>query len=82
MAPIVEAQRIETSRSACLIPGSPSGGRLAGVFFFGALLVFRGVARERQGQDGKKRLIETEVGSHRQTALAAFAVIFIAEWGT
>jgi hypothetical protein len=40
------------------------------------------VARERQGQDGKKRLIETEVGSHRQTALAAFAVIFIAEWGT
>ncbi|MGD0220551.1 MAG: TMEM165/GDT1 family protein [Acidimicrobiales bacterium] len=64
-----------------VVPHRTIEGLVAGIFFCGALLALREVARERRGQDGKERLIETEVASRRQTALTAFVVIFIAEWG-
>lgn len=64
-----------------VVPHRTIEGLVAGIFFCGALLALREVARERRGQDGRKRLIETEVASRRQTVLTAFAVIFIAEWG-
>ena len=64
-----------------VVPHRAIEGLVAGIFFFGALVALNEVARERRGQDGRRRLVETEVTSRRQAALTAFAVIFIAEWG-
>jgi putative Ca2+/H+ antiporter (TMEM165/GDT1 family) len=54
---------------------------VAGIFFAGALLALREVAKERRGSDRQEKIVKTEVSSHRQTALTAFVVIFVAEWG-
>jgi putative Ca2+/H+ antiporter (TMEM165/GDT1 family) len=54
---------------------------VAGILFLGALLALREAGKARRGHEGRERLLETEVASHRQTALTAFVVIFIAEWG-
>ena len=64
-----------------VVPHRTIEGLVAGIFFLGAVLALREVAKERRGQDGRERLVETEVASHRQTAITAFVVIFIAEWG-
>ena len=50
---------------------------VAAMFFTGALLAFREATKQRQEEE----LVEREVASHRRTAVTAFLVIFLAEWG-
>ena len=64
-----------------LVPHRTIEGVVAAIFFFGALLALHEMAKERRGEGGKRRLIESEVASRRQVALTAFVVIFVAEWG-
>lgn len=64
-----------------LVPHRVVDALVAAVFVTGALLAYREAAKERRGGEDRSSLIETEVRSHRQTALAAFLVIFLAEWG-
>jgi putative Ca2+/H+ antiporter (TMEM165/GDT1 family) len=64
-----------------VVPHRTIEGLVAGIFFAGALLALREVAKERGGNDRQEKIVETEAASHRRTALTAFVVIFIAEWG-
>jgi putative Ca2+/H+ antiporter (TMEM165/GDT1 family) len=54
--------------------------RSAGIFFAGALLALREVAKEQRGSRRQEKIVTAGVASHRQTALTAFVVIFLAEW--
>jgi putative Ca2+/H+ antiporter (TMEM165/GDT1 family) len=54
---------------------------VAGIFLAGALLALREASHARQEEDAQVELVAHEVESHRQTAVTAFVVIFIAEWG-
>ncbi len=56
-------------------------GLVAAIFFFGALVAVHEIVKERRGEDGRRRLVTSEVASGRQAALTAFVVIFVAEWG-
>lgn len=55
----------------------------AGLFAAGAGLVVAELWRDRRGDptDADRPLVEREMLRHRQAAVAAFAVIFVAEWG-
>ncbi len=64
-----------------IVPHRTIEGLVAGIFFAGALLALREVAKERRGGDRQEKIVEAEVALHRQTVLTAFVVIFIAEWG-
>jgi putative Ca2+/H+ antiporter (TMEM165/GDT1 family) len=50
---------------------------VAAMFFTGALLALREATKQQQEEE----LVEREVASHRRTAVTAFLVIFLAEWG-
>jgi Ca2+/H+ antiporter, TMEM165/GDT1 family len=60
-----------------LLPARALDGFVAAMFLAGAVLALREAVKERQ----KEQLVEREVASHRRTAVTAFVVIFIAEWG-
>jgi putative Ca2+/H+ antiporter (TMEM165/GDT1 family) len=50
---------------------------VAAMFFAGALLALREATREHS----QAELVQREVGSHGRAVIAAFVVIFVAEWG-
>jgi Ca2+/H+ antiporter, TMEM165/GDT1 family len=60
-----------------LVPHRVLEAIVAAMFFAGAALA----VREAQKETGAEPLIEKEVASHHRTLVAAFVVIFIAEWG-
>jgi putative Ca2+/H+ antiporter (TMEM165/GDT1 family) len=60
-----------------LLPHRALEALVAAMFLAGAVLALREAARERREED----LVEREAASHRRTAVTAFVVIFIAEWG-
>ena len=60
-----------------LLPHRALQAFVAAMFLAGALLALREAAKERHEQV----LVEREVALHRRTAVTAFLVIFVAEWG-
>ena len=64
-----------------LVPHRALEAAVAGIFFVGASLSIREAARESKLKSSESKLIEKEVTSHRQIAITAFVVIFLAEWG-
>jgi Ca2+/H+ antiporter, TMEM165/GDT1 family len=54
---------------------------VAVIFLVGAGLAIREARTEKQHEDRDERLAESGAAWHRRTALTAFVVIFIAEWG-
>ncbi len=60
-----------------LLPHRALEAFVAVMFLAGALLALREAAKERHEQV----LVEREVALHRRTAVTAFLVIFVAEWG-
>jgi Ca2+/H+ antiporter, TMEM165/GDT1 family len=64
-----------------LVPHRPLEGVVAGIFFIGGLLAIREAIKEHAHEEAEEDLAAAETASHRQIAVAAFAVIFLAEWG-
>jgi putative Ca2+/H+ antiporter (TMEM165/GDT1 family) len=64
-----------------VLPHRALEGIVAGIFFVGAILAFVEVLKARRGEDENVRPGEIKVLSHRQTAITAFVVVFLAEWG-
>ena len=60
-----------------LLPQRALEALVAAMFLAGAVLALREAVKERQ----EEALVEREVASHRRTAVTAFVVIFVAEWG-
>ncbi len=60
-----------------LLPERALDAFVAAMFLAGAALALREAAKQRE----EGELIEREVASHRRTAITAFIVIFLAEWG-
>lgn len=60
-----------------LLPQRALDAFVAAMFFVGAILALREATKARE----EEALVEREVASHRRTAVTAFLVIFIAEWG-
>ena len=60
-----------------LLPQRALEALVAAMFLAGAVLALREAVKERR----EEALVEREVASHRRTAVTAFVVIFIAEWG-
>ena len=60
-----------------LLPQRALEALVAAMFLVGAVLALREAVKERR----EEALVEREVASHRRTAVTAFIVIFIAEWG-
>jgi Ca2+/H+ antiporter, TMEM165/GDT1 family len=60
-----------------LLPQRALEALVAAMFLAGAVLALGEAVKERQ----EEALVEREVASHRRTAVIAFVVIFIAEWG-
>jgi putative Ca2+/H+ antiporter (TMEM165/GDT1 family) len=60
-----------------LLPQRALEALVAVMFLAGAALALREAVKERR----EEALVEREVASHRRTAVTAFVVIFIAEWG-
>jgi putative Ca2+/H+ antiporter (TMEM165/GDT1 family) len=60
-----------------LLPQRALEALVAAMFLAGAALALREAVKERQ----EEALVEREVASHRRTAVTAFVVIFVAEWG-
>jgi putative Ca2+/H+ antiporter (TMEM165/GDT1 family) len=54
---------------------------VAVIFLAGAVLALREARKERQHDDREEQLASAEAAKHRQTAITAFVVIFLAEWG-
>jgi putative Ca2+/H+ antiporter (TMEM165/GDT1 family) len=63
-----------------VLPHRVIEGVVAAIFFIGAMLALREVQKSKVVDDGSE-VVEIRVLSHRQTALTAFVVIFVAEWG-
>jgi Ca2+/H+ antiporter, TMEM165/GDT1 family len=51
------------------------------IFLLGAGLAIREARKERQHEDREEHLAEAGAAHHRRTALTAFLVILVAEWG-
>lgn len=64
-----------------VLPHRALEGLVAATFFVGAILALAEIMKDRRGQDDEVHPAEIRVLSHRQTAVTAFVVIFIAEWG-
>ena len=60
-----------------LLPQRALEALVAAMFLVGAALALRETVKARQ----EEALVEREAASHRRTAVTAFLVIFIAEWG-
>ena len=60
-----------------LLPQRALDAFVAAMFFVGAILALREATKARE----EEALVEREVVSHRRTAVTAFLVIFVAEWG-
>jgi Ca2+/H+ antiporter, TMEM165/GDT1 family len=60
-----------------LLPQRALDAFVAAMFFVGAILALREATKARE----EEALVEREVASHRRTAVTAFLVIFVAEWG-
>ena len=60
-----------------VLPSRALDALVAAMFLAGAVLALREAAKERRESD----LVEREVATHRRTAVTAFVVIFLAEWG-
>lgn len=64
-----------------IVPHRALEGVVAGIFFAGGVLAIREAVKERRREASTSELVAKEVGSHRQIAVTAFVVIFLAEWG-
>ncbi len=64
-----------------LLPHRAVDAVVAVIFLTGAGLAIREARRGRQHGDREKHLAQARAARHRRTALTAFVVIFIAEWG-
>ena len=64
-----------------IVPHRALEGVIAAIFFAGGILAIREAMKERRRDALTQALVAKEVGSHRQIAATAFAVIFLAEWG-
>jgi putative Ca2+/H+ antiporter (TMEM165/GDT1 family) len=60
-----------------LLPRRALDAFVAAMFLAGAVLALREATKGRE----EEKLVEREVASHRRTAITAFLVIFLAEWG-
>jgi putative Ca2+/H+ antiporter (TMEM165/GDT1 family) len=60
-----------------LLPRRALDAFVAAMFLTGAALALREATKAREEEE----LVEREVASHRRTAVTAFLVIFLAEWG-
>jgi Ca2+/H+ antiporter, TMEM165/GDT1 family len=60
-----------------LLPQRALDAFVAAMFFAGAILALREATKARE----EEAVVEREVASHRRTAVTAFLVIFVAEWG-
>ena len=54
---------------------------VAAMFLAGGVLSLREAANDRHREQREEELVDQEVRSHRQVVLAAFVVVFLAEWG-
>ncbi len=54
---------------------------VSGLFLLGAVLAIREARHESAHQEAEVALVAREQQSHRRTAVTAFVVIFVAEWG-
>ena len=64
-----------------LLPHRVVNAAVSGMFFLGALLAIMEMREEPELERSEEALIEAELRSHRQTLVASFVVIFLAEWG-
>jgi Ca2+/H+ antiporter, TMEM165/GDT1 family len=64
-----------------ILPHRVVDGVVAIMFLVGAGLAIREARNERRHEEREQQLAESGAGHHRQAALTAFVVIFIAEWG-
>lgn len=64
-----------------IVPHRPLEGVVAGIFFIGGVLAIHEARKEHEREQHESALVAKEVASHRQIAVTAFAVIFVAEWG-
>jgi putative Ca2+/H+ antiporter (TMEM165/GDT1 family) len=64
-----------------VVPHRALEGVVAGIFVAGAVLAIREALNEREAERSDEALVALEVLTHRRTALTAFVVIFLAEWG-
>ncbi len=60
-----------------LLPQRALDAFVAAMFLAGAALALREATKQRE----EGELVEREVASHRRTAVTAFVVVFLAEWG-
>ncbi len=60
-----------------LLPQRALDAFVAAMFLTGAALALREATKRRE----EGELVEREVASHRRTAVTAFVVVFLAEWG-
>jgi Ca2+/H+ antiporter, TMEM165/GDT1 family len=54
---------------------------VSGLFLIGAVLAIREARHESAHEEAEVALVAREQQSHRRTAVTAFVVIFLAEWG-
>jgi putative Ca2+/H+ antiporter (TMEM165/GDT1 family) len=64
-----------------IVPHRALEGLVAGIFFAGGVLAVREAMKARELESAETELVKKQAASHRQIALSAFVVIFIAEWG-
>jgi Ca2+/H+ antiporter, TMEM165/GDT1 family len=64
-----------------ILPRRAVDAVVAVIFLVGAGLAIREARKETEHEDREKQLAEAGARRHRQTALTAFIVIFLAEWG-
>lgn len=64
-----------------LLPHRAVEAIVSAMFFIGAVLAIREAREESEIEEHEEKLVEAEIRSHRQTLIASFIVIFLAEWG-
>jgi putative Ca2+/H+ antiporter (TMEM165/GDT1 family) len=64
-----------------LVPHRAVEAIVSVLFLIGAVLAIRESRHEEETEAAEEELVELELRTHRQTIVASFAVIFLAEWG-
>lgn len=64
-----------------ILPHRVVDGVVSAMFIVGAILSLLEAKHERAREHREEEIVVAEIRSHRQTAVAAFVVIFLAEWG-
>lgn len=64
-----------------ILPHRAVDAIVSAMFFVGAVLAIREARGESEIEKHEEELVTSEVRTHRQTIIASFVVIFLAEWG-